>query len=101
MAAQAAKVLTSINSVMALGFGGVGYTGTMAAIFDANDDFEQTQYQALLTNPKLCQKILSVGETSSSIAVLLGYIQMSMRIAPVFMTEYRVRKQAREVQLDG
>lgn len=101
MAAQAAKVLSGANNMAALGAGAFGFHETMASMFDANEGFENAAYQALLTNPKLCQQILSAGEKSSGLALGLAYLQYTMAFAPALMMEYKKRRDARSVDMDG
>lgn len=100
LAAQAAKTLASINAVMAMGVGALGFFRTMGAVMDKNDDFEKAAYAALVTDPKLCQSILSVGQTSAKISLGMAYLTLGMGVAPVISEEYREKKAARLVEMD-
>lgn len=100
-AAQAAKVLANINTFFALGFGGLGFIQTMGVTMEKNEDFERAAYAALVTDPKMCQKILNVGEISAGFTLGLAYVSFGMGIAPVFTAEYKAKKEARRVQMES
>jgi hypothetical protein len=101
LAAQAAKTLSSINSVMAMGVGAFGFFHSMSAMMDKNEDFEKAAYAALVTDPGLCQQILTVGQTSAKISLALAYLSYGMGIAPTVAQEYAVKKAARLAQMDA
>jgi hypothetical protein len=100
MAAQAAKTLSSINGIIALAAGSFGFLQTMGAIFDRNEDFEKTAYAALVTDPKLARQILSVGETSAKLTLGMAYLSMGAGIAPILASEYKLKKEARLVEMN-
>jgi hypothetical protein len=100
LAAQATKTLASINAMFAMGFGGMGFFRTMSIVMEKNEDFETAAYAALITDPKMCQQILGVGQASSKLGLGLAYVSLGMGIAPTIAEELREKKAARLVEMD-
>jgi hypothetical protein len=69
---------------------------TAAALATANEGFEESAYQALLTDPKLCQLILKAGATSGKVSLVIAYGMLAVAVAPVAVAEFR-EKQAGDV----
>jgi hypothetical protein len=100
LAAQATQSLSAINGIIAMVIGAMGFTDTMKAVFEVNEDFEKTAYKALSTDPKMCAQILRVGEASARFGLGVAYLGMGMGIAPTLADEYKRKKAARLVGTD-
>lgn len=99
-AAQAAKTLASINSILAMSIGAMGFFKTMKVALDKNEDFEKTAYAALVTDPKLANQILNVGQTSAKITLGIGYLSWGMGIYPTLKDEYDAKKNDRVAAME-
>lgn len=95
LAAQATGVLVQLNGMIALGLMALGMNNTASAIASANDTFEQSANQALLTDPDLCRLILKGGVKSAKISLGLAYGGMLFSVAPTAVAEVKVMKEAR------
>lgn len=93
-ARSAAALLAQMNvfvsgSVMLLG---MPLTGQ--AINEANDQFRDMAYEALVMDPALCRKILSAGGSSGKAALIMAYGMLVMSIVPTGVMEIRAAKSA-------
>jgi len=93
LAAQAAKTLANVNSMIAMGLGGFGFFRSMQALMEQNESFEQAAYAALLTDTKMCQTIVSVGTVSAKASLGMAYLSLGMGLAPVIAEEIREKKE--------
>lgn len=97
LAAQATGVLVQLNSLMAVGAMAMGLTGTATAIFEANPNFEEQAYQALLTDPEFCKFLLKGGAKSAKVSLGIAYFGMGAMVVPTAVNEMREKKAAREL----
>lgn len=101
LAAQAAEVLSQLNSFMALGAAAMKLFGTAGAIAGYDDTFKSQAYAALLTDTELCRFILKGGVKSAKLTLLMAYGGMAVAVAPTAIMEVKemqaARKAAREV----
>lgn len=95
LARSAAGVLATANSLTAIALMAGNLTVTAEAINDANKQFEEMAYQALLTDPALCKKILSAGASGGKAGLLMAYAMLTANIFPSAMAEFKERRQAR------
>ncbi len=95
LATQATAVLVQVNGLMAIGLMSMQMYKTAHALSDANSTFEESAYQALLSDPKLCQLILKSGGVSGKMSLAMAYAGLGMAIAPAAMEEIQVKRQAR------
>lgn len=93
-AKAAAALLAQVNGLATMGIMAVGFTETASAVNNANEGFEQMAYEALLTDPALCKTILKAGTTSGKVALIIAYGMLTASVAPVAMTEYRIKRDA-------
>lgn len=94
LAAQAAKSLSGLNSMLAVIAAGIGLFGTGSAIMEANSTFEEQAYNALLTDTELCKTILKTSGKSAGLGLIVAYGGFGVAVAPVAVMEIRERKAA-------
>lgn len=93
-AKSAAGLLARMNEMIAASLTlVVGLPNTGAALIEGNKQFEAMAFEALLTDPALCRKILSAGSTSGKAGLALAYGMLGMGIVPAAFAEVRERKQ--------
>lgn len=98
MAEQAASMLGLANRLLGMGLLTLGFPVTATAIGDNNGQFEIMAKQALLTDPKLCKKILSAGGTSASVGLALAYAGLGASVGPALMGEVREKRAAKALE---
>lgn len=92
-ARSAAGLLATLNNLIAVGITtAAGLPRTGAAITEGNAQFESMAYEALLADPALCKKILSVGASSGKGALALAYVTLGATIVPAAISEVKERK---------
>ncbi len=92
-ARAAAALLAKGNSLIGLSLGFAGLPMTSAQLAEANEGFEEQAYEALLTDPALCRKILSGGAMSGKVALILAYGMLGASVAPTAVMEVRKRRE--------
>lgn len=97
LAEQAASMLGMANTLMGAGLAFFGLPLTGEQIKKANEDFEEMAKSALLTDPKLCRKILSAGGTSGAAGLCIAYAALGAQVAPVALMEFKTRKAQKEL----
>lgn len=90
-ARSAASVLGTLNKLIGMALLPV-LPQTAVAITEANDDFEQLAFQALLTDPALCKKILGAGTNSGKAQLFMAYGALGMSVVPTAMSEVRAKR---------
>jgi hypothetical protein len=101
LAAQAAKVLANLNTMMAMGAAMASMFRTSGAIAQYNAEmFEQQAYQALLLDPELCRQILKTGGKSAGVSLFMAYIGMGVAIGPTAYEEYRDKQAEKRVRME-
>lgn len=98
LAAQATAVLVQLNSFLAVGAMATGLTGTASAIFEANPNFEEQAYQALLTDPEFCKFLLKGGGKSAKVSLAVAYFGMGAMVVPTAITELKEKKAVRDAK---
>lgn len=98
LAEQAASMLGMANRLFGMGLMAFGLPMSAAAIGGANEHFEVMAKQALLTDPKLCRKILSAGSTSGAAGLAIAYAGLGAAVAPTLVGEFKERKAAKELE---
>lgn len=101
LAAQAAKSLSNMNSMMAVLAAGIGLFGTGGAILEANTSFEEQAFNALLTDSELCKTILKTSGKSAGLGLIVAYGGMAVAVAPVAVMEIKDKKAARAARLEA
>lgn len=66
-----------------------GMPATGSALANANEGFEEAAYEALLTDPKLCQMINKAGAVSGKFSLLFAYAMLGAAVAPVAIDEFQ------------
>jgi hypothetical protein len=94
-AAQATAVLVQLNGMLAMGVMAMQMFETAHAIAGANEQFEVQAYNALITDPALCQLILKGGVKSAKISLGLAYAGMAMSVGPTAVNEFKSKKAER------
>jgi hypothetical protein len=92
-ARSAAALLARGNSLVAFSIGLMGMPLTAEQVAEANEQFEEQAYQALLTDPILCRKILSGGAMSGKVALILAYGMLGASVAPTAVKEIRAHRE--------
>lgn len=100
LAAQAAKSLVQMNSLLALGTSAFGFFRTGGAIAEYQETFEAQAYAALVTDKKLCETILRAGSKSAGVALAIAYGGQALAVGPVLYAEMKERKASQEVHMD-
>jgi hypothetical protein len=100
-ARTAAALLAKANNLMAISLMALGMPLTAMQLRQANEDFESMAYEALLTDPALCRKILSAGATSGKTALLLAYGMLGFSVVPSAMGELKERRAKAEMESDN
>ncbi len=95
LAAQATGVLVQLNAMIAMGAAAVGLFNTAVAIKDSNEAFEQTAYQALVTDPEFCKFLLKGGAKSAKLSLALAYGGMGVYVAAIAAEEIKAKREAR------
>jgi len=97
LALQAAAALTQVNSLIAVGLmvapKPFSFPLTASALAGAEEGFNEAAYNALITDPKLCQTILKAGGTSGKIALLIAYGMLAGAVAPVAVGEFKANRE--------
>lgn len=88
-AEAAASVLARLNSLLGMGLGALGLQMTKEQLALANVEFETMAKEALLADPVLTKKILSVGASSGKAQLGIAYAMLGGAIAPVAMMEFK------------
>ncbi len=101
LAAQATGVLVQLNSVIAVGAMALGLTETAKAVFEANPNFEEQAYQALLTDPEFCKFLLKGGAKSAKVSLGIAYFGMGAMVVPTAISEIKDRKEEREARREA
>ena len=102
LAAQAADTLTYANKFAGLGLIMLGLPATAESVALAQVSFRENVYQALLLDPKLCRRILTMGGKGATVGLVLAYGGMVSEIAPIALKEIKTRREAAaEVVQDG
>lgn len=99
-AAQATAVLAQLNAAVAVGLSVMSMFKTAGAIVAYDSTFQESAYNALITDPELCKMILKSGAVSGKMMLGLAYAGMGVAVAPVAVMEYREKKDAREAKLN-
>lgn len=93
LARQAAAALGQVNALIATGLmvapGPFRLPATASAIAQANDTFTEQAYNALLTDPKLCQMITRAGAAGGKFSLLIAYGMLAATVVPTAVMEYR------------
>lgn len=98
-ARSAASVLGTLNKLIGMALLPV-LPGTAVAITEGNDDFEQLAFQALLTDPALCKKILGAGTSSGKAQLFMAYGALGMSVVPTAMGEIKTKRAERQESED-
>jgi len=100
-AKSAAYLLSRANVIVGISLAAFGMPMTTAALADANEDFEKMAYEALLTDPALCRKILSAGATSGKAGLVMAYASLGVSIMPAARDELRAKRLAKEAERES
>lgn len=98
LAAQAAKTLVQINTMIGMLGMAVGYFKTGAALISYQETFEAQAFTALSTDLDLCKAILRTGAKSAKVSLGLAYAGMTIAVAPAAKEEYTEKKAIRDAQ---
>lgn len=97
-AAQAVDILAGFNGTLCMGLAIIGMFGTASEIGDRNDAFREQATAALLTDPKLCDRIISMSGTSGMLGLLAAYSALGFGVLPTArdeVTQLKTRYQER------
>jgi hypothetical protein len=84
--------------MLAIGAMAMGLNGTASAIAQANPNFEEQAYQALLTDQDLCKLILKGGVKSAKLSLGIAYFGMGAAVIPTAVVELKEKKEERDVK---
>jgi hypothetical protein len=101
LAAQATGVLVQLNGMLAIGAMAMGLNGTASAIAQANPNFEEQAYQALLTDQDLCKLILKGGVKSAKLSLGIAYVGMGTAVIPTAVMELKEKKEERDAKREA
>lgn len=95
-AKQAAAALAQLNALIGMGLMAApkpwGMPQTASALAERNDAFEESAYQALLTDPKLAAMIVRGGATSGKVALIIAYGMLGFSIYPTAQSEWKANR---------
>lgn len=91
-AKQAASLLGTMNGLVGMSLAIFGMPVTAEALKDANEDFEEQAYLALLNDPALCRKILSAGASSGKAQLTMAYVALGASVGPAAWLEIQTRR---------
>ena len=91
-AANAAALLRSINSMVALSLLAFGMPLTGTTIEQAGDQFESMARDALESDPALAKRILSMGANTGKAQLAMAYITLGVAVTPVALAELREKR---------
>ena len=92
MATQAAALLASANNLLGMGLHVFGMPMTSERLQEANKQFEAMAFQALLSDPALCRKILANGAVGGKAMLAMAYLNLGASLYPVARQEFTERK---------
>lgn len=95
-ARAAAKLLAQMNLFVGMGISAFGMRMTAQELVDANSQFEEMAFQALLSDPKLCAKIMSAGLSSGRSQLMFAYLALAGALTPVAMQDIKNIRAERE-----
>lgn len=98
-ARSAAGVLATANKLLGMALLPI-LPATAVAIVDGNEQFEEMAFQALLSDPALCKKILSAGTSSGKAQLFMAYGAFGMSVAPTALAEVKAKRAERD-ESDG
>lgn len=101
LAGQAADTLVQYNGLVALVATLARYPMTGEAIRTSHETFREEAYQALLTDPALCQSIVRTGGLSGRAALIVSYGMLVSVVAPITAMEHRQHKAEKQERLDA
>lgn len=101
LAADATKVLSQLNGLIALGLSAAGLFGTASAIAENNSLFEQRAMAALSTDKELCRMILKTGVKSARINLAIAYAGLGVAVLPSAVNEIREKKAERDARREA
>lgn len=91
-AANAAALLRSINSMVALSLLAFGMPLTGTTIEQAGNQFESMARDALESDPALAKRILSMGANTGKAQLAMAYITLGVAVTPVALAELREKR---------
>ena len=94
-AEMAANVLKTLNSYVAMSLSIVGLPMSSSQLVQANDEFRDMAYQALLNDPELCNRILSAGSTSGKAQLTMAYVMLGGAMTPMLVGEIKEKRAAK------
>jgi hypothetical protein len=101
LAAQAAKTLVQLNTMIGVGAAAVGFYRTSGEIIAYQDTFEGQAYAALSTDPALCKAILSTAGKTGKASLVMAYIGQFIAISATATEEYKMKKAEREAKREA
>jgi hypothetical protein len=99
-ARTAANMLGQINQIFAMALASGRFPRTAEQIAIGNDQFVEMAYQALLSDPALCRKILSAGTTSGKTGLVMAYGMLALSVTPTVRQDIQAIKREREEDAD-
>ena len=91
-AKAAAAMLAQVNNLVCISIHVAGMPRTATSIQEQNAQFEAMAFEALLTDPALCKKILMAGANSGKAALLMAYATLGMSAVPAAISEVKERR---------
>lgn len=99
-ARAAAGMLAKVNSLVGTSLMLFGMPMTATQIENANEQFEVFAYEALLSDPALCRKILSAGANSGKAGLAMAYAMLGLSVAPTAFMEIKARREIVQNEAD-
>jgi len=90
-ARSAASVLATANKLIGMALLPI-LPETAVALAEANPTFEQLAFEALLSDPALCKKILGAGTQSAKAQLAMAYGAIAMSVGPAAYAEVKARR---------
>lgn len=96
MATDATEIIAQARGMLMLGVLLAGFTGTASGMAEREQRFRDSIYNALLTDPKLCQSILRMGSKTGHLAFYTAIGMDLAAIAPMAYMEYKLKMAQRD-----
>lgn len=95
----AAGVLATANKLIAMALNPI-LPKMATELLAENDQFEDMAYDALLSDPVLCKKILGAGSQSGKVQLAMAYGALALSVAPTAATEIRIRRAQQNAEVN-
>lgn len=91
-ARAAANMLGRMNSLIGFSLVALGMPNTAGQLAENNETFVEQAYEALLTDPELCRKIMSAGAQSGKAQLMMAYAMLGASVVPTAVVDIKEKR---------